>query len=82
MPCHISGQNHTDASLAEGFELVARKLRHEVEFLFIYDREGLSNVVILLDALIVVSDSSLTDGIDVVCVVKTIVGKVVADTPN
>lgn len=37
---------------------------------------------IFLDALIVIADSSVADGVDMVCIVETIVAKIVANTAD
>lgn len=73
MPCHISRQNNSDYSFPKSCLIVFRKIPHEIVLILIEDRESLCRMEVLLDALVIISQSSIRDGVDVVPVVEPVV---------
>lgn len=82
MSRHIRSQNHTHAPFPESSELVPREIRNKIKLLLIDQMECFCNVKIFLNALIVVPNRALSNCIDVISIVQTIMSKVVTDTAD
>ncbi len=75
---HVRAQDHADQSLTKEFHVVLANVLEKVKLWLEHDTNRLSCVVVLLDGLIVVAESSHGHFVDVVRVVEAIMVIVVA----
>ena len=82
MPGHISCKYDANKSFTEGLEVVFREFFQEVVLVLIENHKGLGGVVVLLHGLIAVTNSSISNCIDVEQIIEAIVTKVMAHSRN
>jgi hypothetical protein len=79
---HVCGQDNPRESHVENLFFLQRHIGHEVAFFLAHDRESLGSVIIFLHSQVVVANSAVTHGVDVIGIIETIVVEIVASTSH